>query len=237
MVSKSEWSIGAGPLDTSSTERLFFTEHEWETIEAATARICPTDHDPGAREAGVVFFIDRYISGLDHIFAAADGNGFLKIEGKMAESWKQRIDNLQDVYRQGIKEVDTLAQEHQGALFKELDDEQQDYVLELISHAPKPERVVLGETDPTGSFLQAWNDDGLPFFDALCLHTRQGMYGDPVYGGNRNRIGWKVVGFPGPESLKDTITGEYNLRHLFENDADWEELVPYLRERRAAAAE
>ena len=30
-------------------------------------------------------------------------------------------------------------------------------------------------------------------------HTRQGFYADPIYGGNRDRIGWQVIGFPGPD--------------------------------------
>jgi len=234
MLSKSDWGVGAGPMDPDSEEKLFFTDHEWETVEAAAARIMPSDEDPGAREARVVFFIDRYLSGLDYIYATADGSGFLKLDGKYAESWSQRIADMQETYREGIKELDTLAQEHQGDLFKELDDEQQDYVLELISHAPKPESIVLGEVDPVGSFLQAFTDDGMQFFDALCLHTRQGMYCHPVYGGNREMVGWRLVDYPGPESLADTITCKYSLKELFALDADWEELIPHLREKKSA---
>jgi Gluconate 2-dehydrogenase subunit 3 len=37
----------------------FFTAEEAAEIEAITARIVPTDDTPGAREAGVVYFIDR----------------------------------------------------------------------------------------------------------------------------------------------------------------------------------
>jgi gluconate 2-dehydrogenase gamma chain len=37
----------------------FFTAEEATEIEAITARIIPTDDTPGAREAGVVYFIDR----------------------------------------------------------------------------------------------------------------------------------------------------------------------------------
>jgi len=25
----------------------------------------------------------------------------------------------------------------------------------------------------------------------------QGMFSDPIYGGNRNKAGWKLIGFPG----------------------------------------
>ncbi|MGH3634066.1 MAG: gluconate 2-dehydrogenase subunit 3 family protein, partial [Mycobacterium sp.] len=60
MTLKTNWETVGAPIDPDSTDRLFFTEHEWNTIEAATSRIIPTDHHPGAKEARVVVFIDRY---------------------------------------------------------------------------------------------------------------------------------------------------------------------------------
>ena len=42
------------------------------------------------------------------------------------------------------------------------------------------------------------------------MHTRQGFYADPIYGGNRDRIGWQVIGFPGPASLNEVYTGRYS---------------------------
>lgn len=43
---------------------LFFNEADAETIEAATARIFPSDElGPGAREAGVVVYLDRALAG------------------------------------------------------------------------------------------------------------------------------------------------------------------------------
>lgn len=35
------------------------------------------------------------------------------------------------------------------------------------------------------------------FFALLLEHTRQGMFGDPIYGGNRDFIGWDLIGYPG----------------------------------------
>ena len=40
----------------------FFTPEQAAEVEAITARIIPTDDTPGAREAGVVYFIDRGLS-------------------------------------------------------------------------------------------------------------------------------------------------------------------------------
>ncbi len=37
------------------------------------------------------------------------------------------------------------------------------------------------------------------FFRIVREHTIQGFFGDPAYGGNRNVIGWKLVGFPGAQ--------------------------------------
>ena len=43
-------------------------------------------------------------------------------------------------------------------------------------------------------------DNGLPprsFFDALYQCVVQGIFADPIYGGNKNKAGWKSIGFPG----------------------------------------
>lgn len=231
MTLKSEWEIVGEPVDPDSNERFFFTEHEWDTVEAATARIMPTDHDPGAKEARVVVFIDRYVSGIDYIFAAADGSGFLKLAGKHADAWRGRQFKMQDLYRQGVKTLDELSQNLFAKDFVELADEQQDDVLVALSGAPKPQKVTLGTKEPVTTFLQGSFDENLPFFDTLCLHTRQGFYADPVYGGNKDQMGWKVIGFPGPKSLKDTMDGTYDTTEYFhQGDYDWYDLIPHLRE-------
>ena len=35
------------------------------------------------------------------------------------------------------------------------------------------------------------------FFAMVLNHTRQGMFGDPYYGGNANFVGWDLIGYPG----------------------------------------
>ena len=37
------------------------------------------------------------------------------------------------------------------------------------------------------------------FFRIVREHTVQGFFGDPAYGGNRDTVGWKLVGFPGAQ--------------------------------------
>ena len=36
------------------------------------------------------------------------------------------------------------------------------------------------------------------FFQLLRTHTIEGMFCDPIHGGNRDMIGWQLIGFPGP---------------------------------------
>ena len=37
------------------------------------------------------------------------------------------------------------------------------------------------------------------FFDLLRTHVIAGFFADPVHGGNRDMIGWKLIGFPGAQ--------------------------------------
>ena len=39
------------------------------------------------------------------------------------------------------------------------------------------------------------------FFNTVRTHTIEGMFADPVYGGNKDFAGWRLVGFPGAQPL------------------------------------
>lgn len=225
MTSKSDWKVVDVRIDPTSDDRLFFTEHEWATIEAAGARIIPTDDDPGATEARVIVFIDRYLSGIDFHYAAADGSGFLQMSGKDARSARERTADLQVLYREGVVELDTIARELGSADFVSGSDAERDSILERISGAPKPGRISLDSNEVFYSRLQGSTDEGKPFFDTLCLHVRQGFYADPVYGGNADRVGWTVIGFPGPDSLRDTMDGTYTTAGYFVENYSWQDLL------------
>lgn len=223
-MGQAEWVIV--PVSTRDVEGpIFFTQHEWETVEAATARIIPADHHPGAREAKVVRFIDRMLAGTQFIFPAADGVGFLRMEGREADVWEERIEQRRRFYREGIAKMDRLAHDRGRADFVQLSEADQDKVLEQLSGAAKPGRFALGDGGgglggaPAGN--QPVNEDFLEFFPLLVLNTRQGFYGDPVYGGNEGRIGWGVVGFDGPPSLAATMDGSYTTRKYMVEGAEW----------------
>jgi gluconate 2-dehydrogenase gamma chain len=159
------------------------------------------------------------------------------MSGKLADAWRARVADMQRTYREGIRALDEIAQEHNGTPFKALSDEEQDRVLEHLSGEPKPAPVSFGRGQEVRSFLQGTFDEGLEFFPALVLHVRQGFYSDPVYGGNKDHVGWQVIGFPGPKSLKETNDLSYSVQEHFVHDYDWRELVPELHGKPIAEVE
>ena len=57
------------------------------------------------------------------------------------------------------------------------------------------EEVLLGLSTGKVTF-----DNGLPvrvFWTTVYQTVMEGMFSDPIYGGNRNKAGWKLIGFPG----------------------------------------
>jgi gluconate 2-dehydrogenase gamma chain len=175
-------------------------DHARRTIEAAMARVIPTDDTPGAREAGTIDWLDGYLSG-ERVWAKPDGSGFIELKGKNAAAWEQRIAALRGRYREGVVALDEVAEERFGdARFVDLGEDDQDAVLSELER-----RGALVRERTQASVLE----DDLPFFALLALHTRQAFYSDPVYGGNRDQVGWQLIGFHGPKDMAEALTDAY----------------------------
>lgn len=199
---------------TEVTADRFFDDHQRATVEAAMARIIPTDDTPGAREAGTFDFLDRYLSGLGFIFARPDGSGFETLDRRRADAWRRRLATVRERYVAGVVELDSRAAGAGRGAFVELDDANQDRILAELERGDQVGAVAEGPPA-----LQQTNAEiDLDFFGLLCLHTRQGFYADPIYGGNRDRMGWEVIGFPGPASLAEVHTGRYSTLDWFAED-------------------
>jgi gluconate 2-dehydrogenase gamma chain len=123
----------------------FFAPGQATEIETMAAQIIPTDDTPGAREARVIYFIDRALSTFDR--------------------------DQQELYVQGLK--DLAAKTHElfpnAVKFSELSAPQQIQVLTAIEETP--------------------------FFTYVRMHTIMGFLSNPEYGGNYDKIGWKLIGF------------------------------------------
>jgi gluconate 2-dehydrogenase gamma chain len=88
-------------------------------------------------------------------------------------------------YAAGLTALDRYATSSRGKRFLELSDTDKDSVLSDVETG--------AATGFTGSSAQ--------FFALVLNHTRQGMFGDPYYGGNANFIGWDLIGYPGVRTM------------------------------------
>ena len=200
----------------------FFDPHQRATIAAAMARMIPTDDVPGAAEAGTIDFLDRYLSGTDHVYALPDGSGFETLTGRRLDAWRRRIEQVRERYVAGIEALDAAAR-RRGADFVDLDPGAQDDVLREVERPEgREQEAEMARTQvtlygaPVETALQQTSAEvDLGFVPLLALHTRQGFYADPVYGGNRDHVGWRVIGFPGPASLAEVHQGRYTTIDYF----------------------
>ena len=99
----------------------------------------------------------------------------------------QSILSPREVYRIGIAAVDRYTNSQFGKNFMDLREEQQDQVIGAMANG----QLDGAPFDP--------NVSATSFFHNLRRHTAEGMFSDPVYGGNRNLVGWQLVGYPGAQ--------------------------------------
>ena len=150
---------------------MFFNAAEARTLDAMTARIMPSEPDGrGAREAGVVTYLDHAVAGY--------------------------FRDLQSIYRVGLQRLDAYSQARAGAIFPELGAAQQDEILAQIDTGSGVSSAGVG--------ADVWDANGTDsiltrFFAIVREHAIQGMFCDPIYGGNRDFTGWKLIGFPGAQ--------------------------------------
>jgi gluconate 2-dehydrogenase gamma chain len=114
-------------------------------VEALTSQIVPSDDTPGAREAGVTYFIDRALGSFFAHFRPSFTLGLREFQAACK------------AFAPGAASFAALA----------------------------PERQI--------EFLHTV--DRTPFFDQVRLLTLCGMFSSPKYGGNRDGLGWKLIGF------------------------------------------
>jgi gluconate 2-dehydrogenase gamma chain len=155
----------------------FFTEEEALIVAAAASRIFPgDDSSPGAKEAGVVIYIDRQLAGPYGRDSYRYTQGPFN-ENAPREFGYQGRATPAETYREGLKGLkgfDSLAPAEQDAKLHQI--------------------------------------ESTHFFALLRQNTIEGMFCDPVHGGNVDMVGWQLVGFPGPRMSNandmDTHYGE-----------------------------
>lgn len=184
---------GMAPLGNEPEAYTYFTEPEAQFLEAAVERLIPTDqHGPGARSAGVAFFIDQQMVGAFGTAAKMYNNGPW-LPGTPMQGYQLR-QTPAELYRQGIMATTAYCNSKYQMVFAQLTAAQQDEVLKGLD----------------GGTIKFENVPAKAFFEMLLQNTIEGFFGDPLYGGNRDKVGWKLVGFPGVAAFYANKITDYN---------------------------
>ena len=177
---------------------------------------------PGATEAGTINWLNTYLSGTDRVWASADGSGFVSLTPRVERVWSGRIARLRQVYRDGARDLDSRARTLRGCTFVDLEPGDQDEVLRAVEHDEESAKAEAAAARTTFVVARAnsstFDERTSGFFDLLVVHTRQAFYSDPVYGGNAGQVGWNSVGFAGPASMADVVTGAYTTLPYFDEE-------------------
>lgn len=146
-----------------------------------------SDHDPfkslmfftQEEAASVEAITARIIPGMPDNPGAREADAVVFIDRALAGY----VAHLQVFYRRGIAALDALSAERHGKPFRRLDEDRQDAMLREIEGST--------EIEQPGRMAQ--------FFAVVYEHTLEGTFCDPKYGGNKDALGWRMIGFPGAQ--------------------------------------
>jgi gluconate 2-dehydrogenase gamma chain len=176
-------------LTLNATEAAF--------IEAAVDTIIPADElTPSGSECGVATFIDCQLAG-------AFGNGARLyrqgpfLTGKPEHGYQLPL-TPREFFAASIKAANKWATESYGREFDRLSQEQRiEAMTALESGSPEFEGI-----------------SSQMFFGQLLDLTMQGFFADPIYGGNKDKVAWKMIGFPGlPASYREEISTYHDKKY------------------------
>jgi len=161
---------------------LFLTPEEGATIEAMVDRLIPADElGPGGKESGCAVFIDRQLAGP---YGRADGvymRGPHPANPLPTQGFQSPLTPAQ-AYRAGLRGLMAHVRgAYGGRTPAQLSPGEMDALL-----------VALDKGEVRGEGFS-----GKPFFEMVYANTMEGFFADPIYGGNRDMAGWKLIGFPG----------------------------------------
>jgi len=151
-------------------------------VEALVDHMVPADElTPKGTDIGVNIYIDRALAGGWGKGERLYMQGPWK-SGAPSQGYQLPLTPAQ-LYRAGIEATNAHCRRTYGKPFDLLDERQREEVLVSLSSGKL-------------SF-----DDGLParvFWSTLYQTVMEGMFSDPMHGGNAGMVGWQLIGYPGP---------------------------------------
>jgi gluconate 2-dehydrogenase gamma chain len=159
----------------------YFSPQEAAAVEAFVERLIPSDDlSPGGKDCGCAVYIDRQLAGPYGRFEGYYMSGPFQ-SGTKQQGPQSPVTPAQQ-YRTALAALDTACRaKYSGKRFAELADGQKD-------------EVIKGLED--GS-LKLDGTDGQDFFKLILKDTQTGFLADPIYGGNKDMVSWKMIGYPG----------------------------------------
>jgi gluconate 2-dehydrogenase alpha chain len=129
-----------------------------------------------ARTAAAIF--ERLFPADEHGPGATEIGALAYLDRALAGAYRERA----EAYRIGLATLDLAARGRHGAPFADCGPDQQDALIAGLEREELPNFGVPPQRD---------------FFEMLRSHLQEGLFADPAYGGNRDKLGWRLLGHPG----------------------------------------
>lgn len=170
----------------------FLNAPEAAFIEAFVDVIVPADElTPSGTALGLATFIDRQLAGAwgkgDRLYKQGPWK-----EGSPGQGYQLPLTPA-EFFRAGIDAVNRHCKEVNGKEFDRLTAADQQKILE----------------DLDGGKIALDRISGKQFFEVAYQATMEGLFADPIYGGNRDKAAWKMIGYPGVIAVHATNITTY----------------------------
>jgi gluconate 2-dehydrogenase gamma chain len=171
---------------------LILNETEYAFVVAAVDTLIPADElSPSGSDCDCAVYIDRQL-------ASAWGGGAKMyrsgpyFKGKPEQGYQLPLTPA-EFFAAGIAASNEWSHKTYGKDFDRLDPDKRAEALKAMQEG-KAEFV---------------NFSAKAFFGRLLTLTMEGFFGDPIYGGNRNKVSWRMLGFPGLPATYANVIDEY----------------------------
>jgi gluconate 2-dehydrogenase gamma chain len=171
---------------------LTLTAAEHAFVVAAADTLIPADElTPSGSECGVATFIDRQLA------SAWGGGAKMYRNGPFRKARPEYGYQLpltpREFFAAGIAAANDWTRKSYGKEFDRLTPQQREEAMKALEQGK----------------AEFPDFDSRQFFDALLHITMEGFFADPIYGGNRNKVSWKMVGFPGLPATYPNMIEQY----------------------------